>query len=342
MNTIQSRIQHKRDTSSNWEQNNPIILAGEIIIVDTNSGERRTKTGDGIKRYNELPFDDEIIRNLVSSKDAETLQSAKQYTDDKVGDIDLSNMVVATGGGSIQPDGSIGSGPFVITMDEDNDAELSASAVGYSNSSSGLTSNNVQSAIDEVSENVNGKIAKVSGASTGHLPTFSSDGELQDSGKSLDDLGNNDFVVTITGSSAEGPFTADQQYADIVAAIAAEKNVFASWDAGSKKYPCIPLTISPVSSNPSGILAFTTFDLSYGVGPVAFTISSANAVTGFIQSQHTHTSVNITDTIPVAKGGTGVTSLTGTDYNTSRVRGIALLSSTPSSIPNGCLVGVYE
>lgn len=179
-------------------------------------------------------------------------------------------------------------------------------------------------------------------AVVGNLPIFAEDGQLQDSGKSLDDLGNNDFVVTITGSSAEGPFTADQQYADIVAAIAAGKNVFASWDAGSKKYPCIPLTVSPGSSNPSGTLAFTTFDLSYGVGPVAFTISSANAVTGFIQSQHTHTSANITDTIPVAKGGTGVTSLTGTDYNTSRVRGIALLSATPSSIPNGCLVGVYE
>ena len=185
-------------------------------------------------------------------------------------------------------------------------------------------------------------VQKVSGAVNGNIPTLTADGQLQDSGKSLDDLGNNDFVVTITGSSAEGPFTADQQYANIVAAIAAGKNVYASWDAGSKKYPCIPLTVSPGSSNPSGKLAFTTFDLSYGVGPVAFMISSANAVTGFIQSQHTHTSANITDTIPVAKGGTGVTSLTGTDYNTSRVRGIALLSSTPSSIPNGCLVGVYE
>lgn len=124
MNTIQSRIQHKRDTSSNWEQNNPIILAGEIIIVDTNSGERRTKTGDGIKRYNELPFDDEIIRNLVSSKDAETLQSAKQYTDEKIGDVDLANVVTAIGGGSIQPNESIGVGPFVITVDEDTDAQI--------------------------------------------------------------------------------------------------------------------------------------------------------------------------------------------------------------------------
>ena len=186
------------------------------------------------------------------------------------------------------------------------------------------------------------KANTVPGATEGNLATLTADGQIQDSGKSLDDLGNNDFVVTITGSSAEGPFTSDQQYADIVAAIAAGKNVYASWDAGSKKYPCIPLTVSPGSGNPSGTLAFTTFDLSYGVGPVACTISSANAVTGFIQSQHTHTSANITDTIPVAKGGTGVTSLTGTDYNTSRVRGIALLSSTPSSIPNGCLVGVYE
>lgn len=185
-------------------------------------------------------------------------------------------------------------------------------------------------------------VQTVNGATAGNVPTLTAEGQLQDSGKSLDDLGNNDFVVTITGSSAEGPFTADQQYADIMAAIAAGKNVFASWDAGSKKYPCIPLTVSPGSSNPSGTLAFTTFDLSYGVGPVAFTISSANAVTGFIQSQHTHTSANITDTIPVAKGGTGVTSLTGTDYTAIRVRGMALMTSAPDTIPNGCLVGVYE
>lgn len=32
----------------------------------------------------------------------------------------------------------------------------------------------------------------------------------------------------------------------------------------------------------------------------------------------------------------------GTDYSAYRPRGIALQSSTPSSVPNGCLVGVYE
>ena len=75
---------------------------------------------------------------------------------------------------------------------------------------------------------------------------------------------------------------------------------------------------------------------------------------------HTHTAAQVTGTfqtsqipnlpaskitsgvIPVARGGTGISSLTGTDYTTSRVRGIALMDSVPSSIPNGCIVGVYE
>lgn len=47
-------------------------------------------------------------------------------------------------------------------------------------------------------------------------------------------------------------------------------------------------------------------------------------------------------TLSIANGGTGVTSMTGTDYDVNRPRGIVLQSSTPSSVPNGCIVGVYE
>lgn len=64
---INARIQHKRDTSSNWTTSNPVLLDGEIIIVDTDNG-IRTKTGDGKKRYSQLPFDDEVVRNLISTK----------------------------------------------------------------------------------------------------------------------------------------------------------------------------------------------------------------------------------------------------------------------------------
>lgn len=72
-----ARIQLKRDTSANWTANNPVLLNGEIVIVDTANGETRTKTGDGVKTYTQLPFDDEAIYNALNNKcDASTTVSA--------------------------------------------------------------------------------------------------------------------------------------------------------------------------------------------------------------------------------------------------------------------------
>lgn len=45
---------------------------------------------------------------------------------------------------------------------------------------------------------------------------------------------------------------------------------------------------------------------------------------------------------PISKGGTGVSTMTGTDYTTNRPRGIILQETEPDSVPNGCIVGVYE
>lgn len=64
--TINARIRHKRDTSSNWTANNPTLLNGELIIVDTEAGETRFKIGDGTKTYTQLPFQDEVLRNSLS------------------------------------------------------------------------------------------------------------------------------------------------------------------------------------------------------------------------------------------------------------------------------------
>ena len=63
-----ARIGMKRDTASKWEQNNPVLLNGEIIIVDTASGEVRFKVGDGTKLYTQLPFSDEAVRALISEQ----------------------------------------------------------------------------------------------------------------------------------------------------------------------------------------------------------------------------------------------------------------------------------
>ena len=48
------------------------------------------------------------------------------------------------------------------------------------------------------------------------------------------------------------------------------------------------------------------------------------------------------DVLSISNGGTGVSSMTGTDYTTNRPRGIVLQSTEPDTVPNGCLVGVYE
>lgn len=63
------RIQLKRDTDANWRAKDPQLLAGEVVFVDTNAGEVRTKVGDGIKKYSALPFMDEVLRNLISNAD---------------------------------------------------------------------------------------------------------------------------------------------------------------------------------------------------------------------------------------------------------------------------------
>lgn len=64
---ILARVKQKRDTSANWESRNPVILNGEIILVDTNAGELRAKIGDGTKTYTQLPFSDEALRSLINA-----------------------------------------------------------------------------------------------------------------------------------------------------------------------------------------------------------------------------------------------------------------------------------
>lgn len=73
---INARAKNKRDTSANWTANDPVLLDGEIIIVDTAEGEVRTKIGDGTKKYSQLPFEDEKLRNLLNDKLGKTATAA--------------------------------------------------------------------------------------------------------------------------------------------------------------------------------------------------------------------------------------------------------------------------
>lgn len=63
---------------------------------------------------------------------------------------------------------------------------------------------------------------------------------------------------------------------------------------------------------------------------------------GKAASLHKHNADDISEPIPISKGGTGVGSMAGSDYATYRPRGIMLSATEPDTIPNGCIVGVYE
>lgn len=92
--TLDVRTQISRDTSANWTKYDPVLLDGEIIIVDTAEGEVRYKVGDGTKKYSQLPFDDEAIKALIGAKandsavvhktGDETIAGAKSFTSDIV------------------------------------------------------------------------------------------------------------------------------------------------------------------------------------------------------------------------------------------------------------------
>ncbi len=78
-------------------------------------------------------------------------------------------------------------------------------------------------------------------------------------------------------------------------------------------------------------------------GKAAENHSHTASEVGAAATSHVHSASNITSgTLSVARGGTGVTSMTGTDYTTSRPRGIAVKSSVPTSVNNGCIVCVYD
>jgi hypothetical protein len=100
-----ARIKQKRDTSANWEARNPVILNGEIILVDTNAGELRAKIGDGTKTYTQLPFSDEALRSLINTNKV-TVDSALSSTStnpvqNKVVNAAISNLNTLVGDTSV-------------------------------------------------------------------------------------------------------------------------------------------------------------------------------------------------------------------------------------------------
>ena len=82
---FKTRIKQRRDTSANWESKNPVLLNGEVIIVDIVNGKTQTKIGNGTKTYTQLPFDDEGLKVVITHKLSEKVSFGDNYNTSAAG-----------------------------------------------------------------------------------------------------------------------------------------------------------------------------------------------------------------------------------------------------------------
>lgn len=66
-NSINVRISHKRDTEANWLSNNPVLLNGEIALIDLDNNGIQIKIGNGIDTFDKLPY---ILSDGVTEGDS--------------------------------------------------------------------------------------------------------------------------------------------------------------------------------------------------------------------------------------------------------------------------------
>ena len=106
--TFNTRMKFTRDTSANWTQNNPVLLNGEIVLVDTDAGELRAKIGDGTKTYTQLPFSDEILRNIITTVaerivpvDSQLSETSTNSIQNKVVTASINNLSIMLGDKSV-------------------------------------------------------------------------------------------------------------------------------------------------------------------------------------------------------------------------------------------------
>lgn len=101
MANFNSRIQQKSDTYANWAAQNPVLLAGEIIIVtecSTDSGPSvRLKVGDGTTAFNDLAFLDadvvEAMLNIIGILD----EHGTNITELQESKVEIDNQTIIKG-----------------------------------------------------------------------------------------------------------------------------------------------------------------------------------------------------------------------------------------------------
>ncbi|MBQ0090689.1 MAG: hypothetical protein KBT27_15290 [Prevotellaceae bacterium] len=87
VNTLVANHKIPKKIAAEWERLNPVIYDKELIAVETANTGVRFKIGDGVKRYNQLPFVDEALYSVLSTK------ADKSYVNELIGTVDVSSQI---------------------------------------------------------------------------------------------------------------------------------------------------------------------------------------------------------------------------------------------------------
>ena len=161
------------------------------------------------------------------------------------------------------------------------------------------------------------------------------------------DLSNLDATVLgqkIIDSVKAGKLTADDLGAVAKTLIGAAGGVAALGADG--KVPTAQLPAMDYDAKGSASAVQTNLNTHVQDTTAHITAGERTKWNGAAAGEHKHSASDVTSgTLPVSRGGTGVSSMTGTDYSTYRVRAAAILTSVPTSMSNGqiaCVVAATE
>lgn len=451
--TFNTRIANKRDTSANWTSNNPVLLNGEVIIVDTEAGQVRYKVGNGTSTYTQLPFTDEsLITNIngklslsggtmtgnidmgghkltglgapVNPNDAVRQTDLKVVSDEvdgiisgttgitlapatttKIGGVIVGDGIEVEADGTIStnpvPDGGTegqmlykaadgaewGDKPNIYVNIEYSDGSYSADKTyeeirqllldgfhvfaRYGGLIFVLSSCLLESTISSI-KFFNARYESYS-ALRGSFFEIEPDSSVSNNSFDLDFSNYVPVTRSINGNrlsrdvhlSAEDVNAIENPANGTEGQILAKTSSGAAWvdapesgltqEQADDRYLQLSggtltgrLTIPELwGKSPDSSLPFFSMDASSGSINIPMVYSREPSSSQEIANKQyvDNAEVNLSKakgTLSIANGGTGVTSMTGTDYSANRPRGIVLQNSTPSSVPNGCIVGVYE
>lgn len=351
-----ARIRWKRDTSANWTSNNPVLLNGEIIIVDTDSGEMRFKIGDGVKTYTQLPFEDEVVRNLINintsaitklNGDNTTEGSvAKAIADTKsIIDADIDAVEVKADAAQTSVDNLADTVAYINKENNENieSPDIAASSVIIDSALSRTSTNPVQNA-----------------TITAELDTIK-DAKAdwnQNDETAIDYIKNRPFytISSTENTLLDGTFEFENgQYSQQNSTIDFEvgKEYTVIFDGVS--YNCIASIIQDTSCIGNGNIIDSSYPNSgepFLIG-ASITYGMLVILTSPAGTAHTVTIKCIKENvqtmdkkylpiIDVAHGGTGRSTIADTEYTTAKYRASALVPKKAYPIYNGVIYWVYE